>query len=184
MAGPAITLPVVGADNGTWGAILNAALNAINDRDVFALKTADEPLTTSTTLQDDDHLVGLALSAGTWVVTAQCLVSGPAAADVKIAWSFSGTASASYRWGQGPSTSTTWVANGSAVRAAASGDTSTGITNATPYGTDGTNWSAIQDSGVMVVTVAGTLKLQWAQNASSGTTIMRAGSYMLARRVA
>lgn len=191
MTGPSITVPTVDSDNGTWGTTLNTAINQINDYDVFKYKTADESVTSSTTLQDDDHLTAMSLGVGTYIIEAMYLVSGAAAGDVKIAWAFSGTATASYRAGQGPTDTTTSVKSTTAAttvgvnRSAAAGDTTAAITSATPYGVDGTNWSYIYERGLMVVTVAGTLKTQWAQLASSGTaTVMRTGSWMWARRVA
>lgn len=187
-----IVKPVVGADNGVWGTELNTVLDALNAADYFRVKTADQSITSSTTLTDDAVLAGLALPVGTFVVVASYMVSGAAAGDVKVAWSFSGTAANSWRGGQGPTINTTDATGAGAAattvgvsREAASGGTTAGITNATPYGTDGTNVGLIQETGVLVVTVAGALKVQWAQNASSATaTIMRAGSWLWARQVA
>jgi hypothetical protein len=179
-----LTKPTVNGDNGTWGATLNAALDQVNDYDRFAYKTADESLTSSTTLQDDDHLL-VPLAVGTYVVQAAYRVSGAAAGDVKIGWAFSGTATG-YREGVGPSVATADVlaaAVAQPVRAATAG-TGSDFATAVPYGVDGTNYSAVLESAVMVVTVAGTLKVQWAQNASSATaTIVRQGSSLWARRV-
>lgn len=191
--GITLTKPTPGdaATDGAWGTTVNAALDELANADVFARKTADETVTSSTTLQDDDHLT-MALGVGTYVVQAMYHVSGAAAGDVKVAWAFSGTATASYRGGQGPGVSTTDATAAAAaattvgvVRAAAAGGTTAAITSSVPYGVDGTNWSHIQELGLMVVTVAGTLKVQWAQNTSNATgTIMRTGSWLWAHRVA
>lgn len=185
MTGPAIILPTVGGDNGTWGTELNAAVQQINDYDNFVYKTADESVTSNTTLQDDDHLVNIPLAVGTHIVEAMLMASGAAAGDVKVAWAFSGTATG-YRAGQGPSFASTDAlgATAQAVRSSASSGASAPITASTPYGTDGTNWSYILERGLLIVTVTGTLKVQWAQNTSNAAaTVMRAGSWVWTRRV-
>jgi hypothetical protein len=182
----ALTLPVDGGSNGTWGATLNAALTQINGYDQFAYKTADQDITSSTTLTDDTHLTGLALGIGKWVICATFMSSGAAAGDVKIAWAFSGTAVSAFRAGEGPAAASTDVLGATAqpFRASVAGATSAAITSATPYGVDGTNRSFIQESGLLLVTVAGNLKVQWAQNASSVTlTRMHQGSFIWARKV-
>ena len=182
----ALTKPSVGGDAGVWGTTLNAALDQLNGYDCFAYKTADESVTSSTALQDDDHMTVALPAAGTYVVTATYLVSGAAAGDVKVAWAYTGTLTNGYRGGQGPSSASTdalAATNAGTVRSAAAGNTAATVTSSTPYGTDGTNWSCIQESGVVIVSTTGNLKVQWAQNGSSGTaTIMRTGSMLWARR--
>jgi hypothetical protein len=184
-----ITKPTVGGDNGTWGTELNTALDVLASTAVFARKTADETVSASLTLQDDDHLT-IALGVGTYTVEALLIASGTAGSDIKVAWQFSGTAT-SYRSGMGPTVQSTSVISATAAttvgvnRMASSTDAGgTGITTATTYGVDGANWSMILEKGLLVVTVAGTLKIQWAQVAASGSAIMRAGSYLVANQVA
>lgn len=179
-----ISKPTVGSDNGTWGDELNAALDALNAADYFKVKTAGQTVSASTTLVDDTHMAGIVLPVGTFVINASYLVDGPSAADVKIAWAFSGSNSFATRAGDGPASSTTTALLSTVSRSAAAGDTAATITTAVPYGTDGTNWSFIQETGVIVVTVSGTLKVQWAQLASSGSTAMHTGSFIWARQVA
>src|SRR3990172_13103700 len=183
-----LTKPTVGASAGTWGTELNTALDQLNGYDCFAYKTADQSVTSSTALVDDTHLTVALPAAGTYVVTATFLASGAAAGDVKVAWAYTGTLTAGYRGGQGPSSASTdalAATSAGTVRSAAAGNTAATVTASTPYGVDGTNWSCVQESGVVVVSTTGNLKVQWAQNASSATaTIMRAGSLLWARRVA
>lgn len=162
----------------------------LDSRDTFILKSADESVTSSTTLQADDALIRT-LAVGTWLIDLSLITSGAAAGDLKVAWAFSGTTSAAYRAGRGPTTTTTSAINGAAAttvgvnRSAVAGDTAPTITAATSYGVDGTNWSFITERGVLVVTVAGTLTVQWAQDTSSATaTIVRAGSHLWCRKVA
>jgi len=125
-------------------------------------KTATETVTSSTTLQDDNHL-DLALQPGTYRIRAVLRAAGASGGDVKIAWTFSGTLTRSNRTSSGPVLSTTTVAD-TTVRA-----TTVALGTAVPYGTDGTNGSLIEEDLLLTVTVAGNLQLQWAQNASSGT---------------
>lgn len=162
----------------------------LDSRDTFILKSADESVTSSTTLQADDALTRT-LAAGTWLIDLSLIASGAAAGDLKVAWAFSGTTSAAYRAGHGPTTTTTSAINGAAAttvgvnRSAVAGDTAPTITASTSYGVDGTNWSFITERGVLVVVVAGVLTVQWAQDASSATaTIVRAGSHLWCRKVA
>lgn len=187
MAGPTLTLPTVGGSNNTWGTTVNAALNQINDYEPFAYKTADQTITSSITLTDDTHMALALPAAGTYVVEGMFMFSGAAAGDIKIAWAYTGTLTNGYRSGQGPSTVSTDVlgAAANAERAAAAGATTAAITSSTPYGCDGTNWSAAFELGVVIVSTTGTLKVQWAQQTSNATgTVMRAGSFFRARRVA
>lgn len=187
MTGPALTLPTVGASNNTWGTTVNNALNQINDYEPFAHKTADQSIASSTVLTDDTHMA-LALPApGTYQVDAVLMFSGAAAADIQVAWAYTGTLTAGFRAARGPNIGITDALGATAqgVRQAAAGATSAAITSAVPYGVDGTNWSAAFECGVVVVSTTGTLKVQWAQVVSNATaTIMRAGSFLRARRVA
>lgn len=185
-----ISKPTVGASTNTWGTEANAVFDALNAADYFKVKTADETVSASSTLQDDDHLAGLVLPTGSFVVEARYFVSGTAGGDIKVAWQFSGTATTAVRGGIGPTIQTTSVIETTAAntvgvnRAAAAGNTAATITSSTQYGVDGTNWSFIMESGYLVVTVSGTFKVQWAQVTATGSTIMRAGSRLLIRQVA
>jgi len=185
--GLTLSLPTPGSSNGTWGTELNTAINAINDGNLYLIKTADGTgATSNTTLADDNQLVGLTLGVGTWVITGVFFATGAAAGDIKIAWAHSGTFTG-YRAGFGPSAGATSVLTGTGAgdRNAAAGDTSTAITSSTIYATDGTNITAIVEHGILVVTVSGTFKIQMAQGTSSGTaTLLKTGSYVTARRVA
>lgn len=180
-----ITKPTVGGDNGAWGTELNTLIDKLNGADYFKFKTAVQNVAASTALVDDTDMAGMVLPVGTFIIEASYLVTGPAAGDIKIAWVFSGTTTTATRGGIGPaSTATATAPVTELVRANGAGDTTSAIGTSTPYGLDGTNMSYIQETGVLVVTVAGTLKVQWAQLAASGTTTMNPGSYLQARQVA
>lgn len=183
-----ITKPTVGGDNNVWGGVNNTALDALNAADRFVVRTTDQAVVSSTALVDDTALQ-LTLPIGTHIVQATYFLTGNAAGDAKVAWAFAGTAANSYRGGQGPSFMTA-DATGAAMlgqpfRAAGSSGTGVAITGAAIYGMDGSAVSHVQEVAVMVVTVAGLLKVQFAQNASNATaTTMKAGSYLYARQVA
>lgn len=184
-----LTLPSVGGSNNTWGTTLNAALNQINGYDVFQPKTADQSSPASTTTLFDDTHMALALpAAGTYLVEGMFIASSASTTpEIKIAWAYTGTLTSGYRTGFGPSTASTdpLGATAQGFRAAAAGNTSAAITSSVAYGLDGTNWTAILEKGLVIVSNAGTLKVQWAQNVSNATvTTLRAGSYFWARRVA
>lgn len=127
-------------------------------------KAVAETVTSSTALQDDDDF-SIDLEVGkSYVVRAYLSVTGATGGDVKVAWSNGATVTKSSRHCLGPQTGTTDATN-TAMRS-----TRHGIASSVPYGVDGTNESAVFETlQIEDVTVAGTLTMQWAQNASSGT---------------
>jgi len=190
--GVTLTLPTPGdiGTSGVWGTTLNTAINALN-ADTFKLKTADATgVISNTTVADDtgaSPLTGITLGVGTWDISCVFFATGNAAGDIKIAWAFSGTTTSAYRGGQGPSAGATSVLTGATAgdRNAGASDTGTTITAGAIYATDGTNTTMILERGVLVVTVSGTFKIQWAQGTSNGAaTTLKAGSYVKATQVA
>jgi hypothetical protein len=121
------------------------------------------------------------------------------AADIKIAYAFTGTASATRRvFGSdtqigGPSqyfnsSSATHVNTNSERTLMKLGNQAAtpGLTTAVAYGLNDTYSIGIQEEMIVTVTVAGDLSLQWAQNAATAgiTTTVNAGSYITSRRIA
>ena len=154
-------------------------LNALNG---YVLKTADESVTSSTTLQNDDHLLYTIGATGTYVFDLHlwALSAANAAGDIAVAFSFpTGTL---HFQGQGPDPS---LASGSvqtgewkAVLSATSG------TTAISYGLS-TNLVGIHIHGHLVATATGTLQTMWAQVGSNASaTTVKAGSHMTVRQVA
>lgn len=127
-------------------------------------KAAAESVTSSTTLQDDDDF-SLDLEVGkSYAILLVASVSGATGGDVKFAWSIGATATKTNRKCLGPQTGTT------DVTATSMRSSRHGLSSSVPYGLDGTNEALIVEHLLIEdVTVAGTLVLQWAQNASSGT---------------
>lgn len=125
-------------------------------------KEFTETVTSSTTLQDDNELF-VGLQPGTYNVRAVLRAAGATGGDVKVAWTFDGTLTRSNRACWGPALSVSDAAATNMRAATASLGTGIG------YGVDGTAGSAILEDLLLTVTVGGTLQLQWAQQASSGT---------------
>lgn len=142
-------------------------------------KSADESLTSSTTLQDDNHFTVTLLADRVYMIDLYLGFRAATAGDIKTAWSISGgVAQKVARHVQGPTLGTTDVLATSLVARTQT------ITTAQPYGHDGSgNGGSIQEHFVVETTTAGaggTLTLQWAQNASSGTaTVVLSASYMV-----
>lgn len=144
---------------------------------LFARKTADESLASSTTLQDDDHLFVSVEASATYHAVIECHDLAQPAVGMKIG--FTGPAGYSFVGNaNGPSTGTTSLQDRYGLE----------IVSGTPlsFGGVASNNIPISIQGLVITSgTAGTFRLQWAQSTSnaSGTT-MKAGSFMLLRRVA
>ncbi|MEV0993407.1 hypothetical protein [Nonomuraea sp. NPDC050202] len=157
-----------------------ADLNRYPLQQAFRLKTADESVASSTTLQDDNHLF-LSVAANTeYWVQAHLIYEGAAnpSGDLQLGWSF-------------PSGSTwTWVSD-----ALGSGVTgSTDIISRTRQVGSGSSSPGTVGAGILVIAVpkgvlrvgsnSGFLRLRWAQLASTATpTIVKTGSLLTIRRL-
>ena len=135
-------------------------------------KTANESVTSSTTLQDDDHLVDMTLEASTrYLFEAILLVgsSGAAAGELKLQWvestsAFSFIVVRSIIGDTVPTISNLVQSLPTEVTAEASESVA---------GTSQILWF----TGLITAGAADTLKLQWAQNTSNATaTTLAAGS--------
>lgn len=142
------------------------------------VKVADESVTSSTTMQNDDHLL-IGLTPGLWRVECHIHASGDPASDIKVGWVFTGSYATAYRSSLGPASTAT------------SGDASDvmtrnyGLTVAPAFGLTSGQTVTIQEDVLIEVTATGNLRLQWAQAASGGTaTQVRIGSRLFATRVA
>jgi hypothetical protein len=164
----------------TTGQVVTAAqLNALNG---YAVKTADQSVTSSTTLVNDTHLSYAIAATGTYVFDL-CLFgvsAANAAGDIAVGFTFP--------------TGTLHVGAHSLDGSLASGATGTFGAGALLSATSGvstiimglsTTTTLMLLRGIFVATATGTLCLQWAQassNASAST--LKAGSHMLVRQVA
>lgn len=127
-------------------------------------KAAGESVTSSTTSQNDDDIT-ISLDVGTWVIDLYAQVNGATAGDVRIKWTNTGTMTCVHRSAIAPGANTTDATQSASSRIQAGQVLGTEY----GYGTDATVSSRVHERLVMEVTVAGTLQLQWAQLASSGT---------------
>lgn len=139
---------------------------------VQAIKSADEGVTSSTTLQPDDELA-LALLAGVeYRLSGLIILTGAAAA---------GGAAIAFTWPGGVTVE--WTGWGLAV---AGGPNDNAVRNSSgtssPFGTSGaTLVPAVIEGTILPASTAFTLQLQFAQSASNATaTVVKAGSRLRA----
>ena len=163
----------------TMNAHIRDNLLALNG---YVRKTADESVTSSAVLQNDDHLLYTISAAGTYVIdlVAYATSAANAAGDLGVGFTFpTGTF---YLGGQGPDIGL------------ASGNVQTGQWGANVAYTTGalfnvyglsTGANMIWLHGLFVATATGTLQFQWAQQTSNASaSTIKAGSHMLVRQVA
>jgi hypothetical protein len=156
--------------------------NDIHDNRGFAdkayvRKTADESVTSSTTIQDDDHLFVSVAASVTYEVLVFVLYEGATTGDMTIG--FSGPAGATFDWapgGQRNDNATIQVDRGL-------------ISTTKIVGTSGTgaaNHAVAMIHGILIVgTTAGTFRFRFAQGTSDATaTTVLTGSYMRLKRIA
>lgn len=151
----------------------------------FVRKTVDEPLTSSTTLQNDDALVLAVAANATYLFRVWLLATDAtdATGDIKFGFTFPASAVCHFS-GKGPHS---LMASGGAF-----GDgeyigrnTATSGSTVATYGLS-SSVIGIELTGMLIVGAnAGNLQLQWAQAASdANATTVQAGSFMTLDRVA
>lgn len=146
---------------------------------LWARKVADESVTASTTMQDDDALLVQVEANRVYEFDALIGYVGNTAGDVKVGFTF--PAGASCYWaGQGGSDGDSGYGGVGASRHSASFGDASGT--ATAF-TGSTTALAILVKGMLVVGgTPGVLRLQWAQNTSNATaTTVKAGSFLRAQ---
>ena len=153
-------------------------LNAING---FVRKTADESVTSSAVLQNDDHLSYTIGATGTYAVDVYLIGTSAAnaAGDLNVAFTFpTGTF---YLTSSGLDAS---LASGSSGTVQTLGGSITSGTAFASYGLSTTQTSILLH-GTFVATATGTLQLQWCQAVSNANaSTLKAGSSMLVKQVA
>ncbi len=162
------TLPAAGAK--LRGSVLSALFTEV--RPVPAYKSADETISSNGTLQNDDALA-IALVAN-------------AQYDFELRFNYSSGTTPDFYFGWTFPTGMTMFANLLAVINGGAGvDTLTPIIQTSQPNLEGSGGdrSAHVWGKLLTGTTAGTLQFQWAQLASTASnTIVRAGSYLTARR--
>lgn len=169
------------AGNEIIGSELLAAINEVSAEvdlveallETTVIKAADEIVSNSTTLQDDDELT-VAVAIATYEFEAVIFYGAGTTADIKFAWTFP-TATFNYR-ASGLDSATLVVKQ----------VTSLGEASATSKDFGGPAVGSIRYvryQGTITVTVAGTLTFQWAQNSAVvENTVVKAGSYLTLRK--
>jgi hypothetical protein len=160
------------------GEVLTASdTNVYLKNTLYAEKTATETVTSSTAFQDDDHMTVSVAANSVYELTFQFIYDGATGGDLKYQF-------------VGPAGATASLSVNRLQTAAASSvddaiDTM-GISTAQVVGAlgAGTFCTSFGRGLVRVSSTAGTFKVQWAQNTSSGTaTSLFADSYICLRRV-
>lgn len=170
------TLYKIAADEWVW-VVENAASSGSSA--TLVRKTADESVASSTTPQDDDELTLSVAANEVWLLRVTLWMSGDAAADGRV--TFSVPSGATSRFGP------------HAMASAAAGPTGDGVWSSTSAGTSisvGVTGTTFPNAITLWVYVAngataGSVTLQWAQNATSATaTTVHEGSHIVAHKVA
>lgn len=147
----------------------------------YIRKSANESVTSSTTMQDDNDLAGIVLAANqVYRVDFFPAVTGAAAGDVKFAWTVSGTvAGLGTRNCLASTIGTTDHAN-TTVRISRHN-----LTTQVAYGLDGSTTGMIWETFLVDGgSLGGTLTLQWAQSTSNATaTQLSTSTYMTIQEV-
>jgi hypothetical protein len=166
------TYPAIAAGQRITASLLTSMLP------VFVTKAADEPATSSTTLQNDDELFLTLSASATYALDGYLITAGATVTtgDLKIDWTVPSGTTMKY-------TSFGVVVSSPAVQYEATVNASS---TARPIGTNGSSDMGVPVRAVIITsTTAGTLQLRWAQNTSSATpTIIRAGSWLRLTRIA
>jgi len=176
------------ADGATKAALLDSSGGSVVGKVSYIDKSADESVTSSTTLQDDNHLT-LAVAASAKYVFKLMLLGQSAGSsttgDIKVGFTFP-TGSTVHFTGTGPNNADLsgasssnsngeWIARNNAT----SGSTTI------PYGMSGVPIGIVITGSITTTSTAGNLRLQWAQNTSdSNATSLLTGSWMQLTRVA
>lgn len=147
---------------------------------IFALKTADESISSSTTLQNDDELRVAVVAGAKYTMEAFLIYTGAAdpAGGLKLGWT--GPSGATMKWanfGVTQNVSPTLVNYNVVVESIGGGR---GV------GTNGAAEMSSRPCGQLTVSsTAGNLQLQWAQGTSNATaTVVKAGSWIKIVRIA
>jgi autotransporter-associated beta strand protein len=143
----------------------------------YAYKTVDTARANDDSLTADPHLT-LTLGVGTWLVDADLNITGSVNGDFAATLNFSGTATTRF----GPA----WLGPTSAATDFTATSVNVAVASSTTFGTVGAGqYGYVRGREVLVVTGSGTLTVNWGQAAAyAGATTLRAGSHLIATRLA
>lgn len=164
---------VPGAGTTLTGSTLSSLITEL--RPLHVRKAADETLSNSTTLQNDDELF-LSVGVQIYDLEAQVIYGAGTSADFKIAWTF-------------PSATLDYVAAclDNAASPVAGQIVSQGEASGTSKSFGGVGVAAFRYAwfkGRINVATAGTLRVQWAQNSPVvENTVVKTGSFITLRQL-
>ena len=163
----------------------NAVISAIQDMTTYVVKTADETVTSSATVQDDDELqFACNVTSAVYDVYGNIVYGAGGAASVTgFKYTFTGPTGATFNWV--PHVKIDTDGTNAATSIWQTGLSLTQTVSAGGAGAVATTMTA-RPSGLLVVGAnTGTFKLRWSQSTSNGTgTKVYAGSFLHVRRVA
>lgn len=168
-----MTLAQVAVGAKVRASVVNTWITQINTlTPALVVKTSDETITNTSTLQNDDVLSAAVSASATYLLTCHLIHNSGATPGFKLAVSMpSGTT-----WRQG-----IFFCGSSTVNFQFGVMTTAQITGITGAGTDS---NAFFRAVIVVSTTPGTVQIQWAQNAANASnTIVRAGSNLNLDRI-
>lgn len=147
---------------------------------LFVRKTADKSITSSTALENDDHLLLSVAANSTYIVDLMVFVDGATTGDFRCG--FDEPTGATFTWGQLALINTATAASGSMIVSAFN----EGSVSGGPTGTAGAGTKmGYRIRGLLrTAGTAGTLQMKWAQGTSDPTaTTVFTDSFMTAQKV-
>ncbi|MFD1309725.1 hypothetical protein [Streptomyces kaempferi] len=159
---------------------LNLTVGGIGQR-LTAVKPSNETVTSSNTLQNDDHLTATLDANSVYRIYLMLNFGGLTAGEIKTSWTTPASATG-FKSCMGPGSDST------TRDTAATTTMRYGIHNFTTTVNYGCNDTSLFvhaiEQGIVTTTTGGTFVLQWAQQTSFATgSIMAAGSYLIAEKI-
>lgn len=151
-------------------------LNTYPIQQQHIVKPSDESIVSSTTLQNDDHLV-LPMSANTiYFIQGMFIITGNTSGDMLFQWSV--PSGAVLNWASDTISS---ISTSLTDQVSRTGQTAGSLP---AFGTITGGTAVVPFKGILNMgSTGGVMRARWAQNTSNGTaTVMKAGSYFMARR--
>lgn len=160
-----------------WGGLIDVNWDYLGDRNMYVVKTADETVTSSTTLQDDNELFFFMSANGVWLVTSTILIDTNGLTGGGFLFGLSVPTGATARW------SSNWTVGGTSLPALMLTEASTaaaGSTSATTANLGGLKYHYVVTSS----TTTGNFQYRWCQNSSSANpTYVRKNSMLEVKKV-
>lgn len=144
-------------------------------------KAANESVSGSTTYQADDHLVTASLAAGTYLVEVYARGGSTSTGGMKFRFAGTATIRNNATLDSCGLVLTYNSGDGAEPTDMQSGSPADGVSG---FSAEATSFLTLDIRAKIVITVAGTLQLEWAQQNAAGVLTLNGGSWMAVRRVA